>query len=215
MAKLFSIGPLIAAAAIAAAIGSAALAQGRLQASQPDMSRADAREWPNSLDNCAFCHGDNGQSVNPRYPSLAGLGATYIEAQLRAFATGERRNPNMQPLARQLTGDEITAFASYYSRQPAKANPYTTGVKSVIESGRKLVQSGGCRACHGTSLEGNGELPRLAGQGTDYLAKQLDDFAAGRRSEPTGTMKMLASAQSPAERKAVSAYLASLDPARR
>jgi hypothetical protein len=31
-------------------------------------------------------------------------------------------------------------------------------------------------ACHGDQGEGNGEIPRLAGQHTDYLKTQLEDF---------------------------------------
>jgi cytochrome c553 len=34
---------------------------------------------------CQACHGANGNSVNPEWPSLAGIGADYIAEQLANF----------------------------------------------------------------------------------------------------------------------------------
>jgi len=50
--------------------------------------------------------------------------------------------------------------------------------------------------------------PRLAGQGTVYLAKQLDDFASGRRESPV--MTPLAKSLTEQQRRDVAAYYASL-----
>ena len=56
-------------------------------------------------------------------------------------------------------------------------------------------------------------MPRAtAGQGHDYLLKQLEAFAAGTRTEATGTMQRVAAALSPKDREAVAQYLASLNP---
>ena len=48
---------------------------------------------------CAGCHGADGNSVNPEWPSLAGQHAKYIEKQLREFKAGERANATMAPMA--------------------------------------------------------------------------------------------------------------------
>jgi cytochrome c553 len=65
---------------------------------------------------CGSCHGgiDNKTSS----PWLDGEPASYIAAQLRAFATGARRNDineQMRNVARQMTPEEIDAVAGYYS----------------------------------------------------------------------------------------------------
>jgi cytochrome c553 len=44
---------------------------------------------------CQACHGANGNSVNPDWPSLAGLGADYIAQQLQNFKDAKRSNPIM------------------------------------------------------------------------------------------------------------------------
>jgi len=43
-----------------------------------------------------------------------------------------------------------------------------------------------CEACHGAHGEGMeaAHVPRIAGQSTDYLRKQLDDYASGARDNP-------------------------------
>src|SRR5258708_22937324 len=52
---------------------------------------------------CQACHGANGNSVNPEWPSLAGLGAHYIAEQLKNFKESKRNNPVMMPKAKTLT----------------------------------------------------------------------------------------------------------------
>jgi cytochrome c553 len=43
-----------------------------------------------------------------------------------------------------------------------------------------------CQGCHGVHGEGNAPagIPRLAGQSTEYLGKQLEDYASGDRANP-------------------------------
>ena len=48
-----------------------------------------------SVPACAGCHGPTGAGVPAQYPLLGGQYAEYIEAQLKAFRSGERANdPN-------------------------------------------------------------------------------------------------------------------------
>jgi cytochrome c553 len=65
---------------------------------------------------CAGCHGPAGAGVAIQYPVLAGQFAEYIEAQLKAFRSGERANdPNrmMRTTAARLSDAEIKAVADY------------------------------------------------------------------------------------------------------
>lgn len=65
---------------------------------------------------CASCHGPNGAGMPSQYPRLSGQHAEYLEAQLKAFRSGERANdPNssMRTVAGKLSDREIQAVADY------------------------------------------------------------------------------------------------------
>jgi len=68
---------------------------------------------------CMACHGPTGAGVPAaKWPALSGQYPDYIEAQLKAFASGERNNdPNnmMRDIASKLSADEIKAVSSYVS----------------------------------------------------------------------------------------------------
>jgi cytochrome c553 len=68
-----------------------------------------------------------------------------------------------------------------------------------------------CATCHGARGEGNPafQAPRIAGQPEYYLAKQLGDFATGRRRHPT--MEAFARLLAPEDRAAFAAYYARLE----
>lgn len=78
------------------------------------------------------------------------------------------------------------------------------------DSTRGAVVAQACQGCHGTRGEGMAAqgYPRLAGQAAGYLAKQLEDFASGRRISPV--MTPLAKSLAEQQRRDVAAYYASL-----
>lgn len=168
--------------------------------------------WPHVTDACIGCHGVRGNSMHQGYPSLASQPAPYVAAQLQKFASGERHNPTMGPLAMTMSETEINHLADHFARQLAVANRTFTPDAVLRERGRQLVASGNCIACHGGQLMGRDQFPRLAGQGYDYLLAQFDAFADGTRGDPTGMMKRIAMAASAQDRKAMASYLASLAP---
>lgn len=67
-----------------------------------------------------------------------------------------------------------------------------------------------CTACHGDALIGVAAsgFPRLAGQSADYLAKQLYDFKAGKRSNPL--MQQFAAGLSDQDVQSVTQFFAKL-----
>ncbi|MEE1886487.1 c-type cytochrome [Pseudomonas carassii] len=168
--------------------------------------------WPQVFDGCNGCHGANGSSLHQRYPSLAGQPAAYVTAQLHSFANGQRVYPNMQPMAQILSADEITFLADYYARQPVVANHGVKPDPALHARGEQLAKGGACTACHGAQLMGQGNFPRLAGQGVDYLQAQLDAFAEGRRVDPSGAMTAIVANLTTQDRQALSHYLATLAP---
>lgn len=67
---------------------------------------------------CAACHSPNGAGVPAQFPRLAGQHAEYVDAQLKAFRSGDRANdPNrmMRAIAAKLSDREIKALAEYIS----------------------------------------------------------------------------------------------------
>jgi cytochrome c553 len=84
---------------------------------------------------CAACHGANGVSVNDAIPNLAAQRAGYLEAQLKAFKDGTRKQPSatsptaiMNAIATQLSAEDIANVAAYFASQPGAA----TGAKSAF-----------------------------------------------------------------------------------
>lgn len=68
---------------------------------------------------CAACHGTNGVSLNDLWPNLAGQKDGYLKKQITAFREGTRKDPNMSPMAANLTDADIENLAAYFSSLPA------------------------------------------------------------------------------------------------
>jgi cytochrome c553 len=67
---------------------------------------------------CAACHGANGVSVGDAIPNLAGQKMAYLQAQLRALKAGTRKNAVMGAIATQLSPDDISNVAAFFSSLP-------------------------------------------------------------------------------------------------
>ncbi|AFQ51855.1 c-type cytochrome [Burkholderia cepacia] len=213
--RMLLLAALVVAGALLAVYGPTLFGFYRLQRHIDATAQADDADggpWPRTTDVCMGCHGVKGTSLNDAYPSLAGQPAHYVAAQLRAFASGQRANPTMGPLAMTMSEAEIARVADYYAKQAALDNRYFKPDARLRAKGEQRVTGGACVACHGAQLTGQAQFPRLAGQGYGYLRAQLDAFANGTRSEATGTMQRIAQAMSADDRAAVATYLASLSP---
>jgi cytochrome c553 len=64
---------------------------------------------------CAVCHGLNGIGVNPEVPNLAGESSFYLEKQLKAFRSGERKHEQMTIIAQGLKDEDIKNVTDWYS----------------------------------------------------------------------------------------------------
>ncbi len=65
---------------------------------------------------CATCHGSYGISKGAGVPHLAGQPESYLKEQLEKYKSGERQHQIMSIIAGQLSNDEITTLASWYSK---------------------------------------------------------------------------------------------------
>jgi len=64
---------------------------------------------------CQACHGAEGISSNPQYPSLAGQHANYIVRALKDYQNGSRKNPIMSGMAAPLSKQDQLDIAAYFS----------------------------------------------------------------------------------------------------
>jgi cytochrome c553 len=70
---------------------------------------------------CVQCHGDALTGVAPNTPGLLGLSRDYLNSQLGAWRTGQRRAhaPDcMARIARQLSPEDLSAVAAWLAAQP-------------------------------------------------------------------------------------------------
>ena len=64
---------------------------------------------------CAACHGQNGISVSPPWPTLAGQHEEYLVHALNQYRNGSRKDPVMSPMAAPLTDEDVKILAKYFS----------------------------------------------------------------------------------------------------
>lgn len=87
-----------------------------------------------------------------------------------------------------------------------------------ISKGENLVTTGGgrtlqCNICHGSDLQGLGNVPRIAGLSPTYTFRQLFDMQAGTRNGPgAALMKAAVAKLSEEDMVSIAAYLGSLAP---
>jgi cytochrome c553 len=152
---------------------------------------AGAGAYPRLPDVCVLCHGFNVNAVNTAYPRLAGQPAPYLAAQLRAYASGQRTNPSMVPLALSLTDAEVGQLADYFSKQRLTEASGLAFDAAQRERAVNVLKRLNCAACHGANLAGHDQFPRLAAQNAGYLAQQLEAFKRRERRDPTGVMNVM------------------------
>jgi cytochrome c553 len=64
---------------------------------------------------CTACHGADGVSISPMYPSLAGQHEDYLRRAIGEYAKGGRKNPIMKGFASNLKDADIEVIVRYYS----------------------------------------------------------------------------------------------------
>ncbi len=64
---------------------------------------------------CRACHGLDGVARLPNAATIAGETEIYLMKQLKAFRDGDRQDPQMEVIARDLTDAEIADLAAWYS----------------------------------------------------------------------------------------------------
>ncbi len=166
-------------------IGQAVFAQGETGSAEAGQAKAAT---------CVACHGLDGNSVNPEWPSIAGQHAEYIVRQLKAFKGGARTNVLMTPMATILSDQDMLDLGAYYAAQQRKgleadASKVTLGQK-LYRGGDQKSELTACIACHGPGGNGNPAAlyPAIKGQHATYVAAQLRAYKRGERATDQNQM---------------------------
>ncbi len=181
-------------------------------------AEGNAEEGAKRSVSCGACHGADGNSVNPQWPSIAGQNATYLANTLRAFQNGTRSDVLMSGQAQSLNEQDIENLAAYYAIQQITQR---TASLELAKIGERLYQGGNketsltaCIGCHGPSGKGNAPAgyPSLSGQHAAYTAKQLDAYQSEARKSDGDTMIMrnVAARLTQNEINALAAYIQGL-----
>jgi len=137
---------------------------------------------------CLACHGETGQSVTENTPSLGGQQAPYTLIQLFMFREKLRTFEPMNEMAKPLTDDDLRLFSDFIAGMPKPAPPTEAGDPARLQRGQVLVQQHRCDACHNPDLSGKENVPRIANQREDYLAKTLAEYKDNSRHGYDGSM---------------------------
>lgn len=167
---------------------------------------------------CSACHGLDGNSLNPEWPSLAGQHESYIVKALQSFKSGARQNVLMSSMALPLTDEDMQDLAAYFAAQKragGAADP------ALLSAGERLYRGGNkdtgipaCLACHGPTGQGNPAAgwPAIGGQQATYAAAQLTAYRSKQRTTDGDTqmMRNVAAMLTDDEIKAVASYIQGL-----
>jgi cytochrome c553 len=202
----------------------------------------DAAAGASKAKACFACHGENGSSVAPIFPRLAGQRVDYLYHRLLTFKRASAKDPYyskspMTAMAVPLSDSDMRNLAAFFASQepqPAAAAPTTPAVNPEptvgAEKGERLFRTGDpargippCQGCHGVEARGTAVekgpslvYPVLRGQYSPYLVSRLTHF---RMSQPHDTtsdfiMSNVARTLDDDSLQAVAAWLGSLPPAK-
>jgi cytochrome c553 len=205
---------LLATAAIALGLGSAARAQDKA---------GDAVAGEKKAAMCIGCHNIPGyQASFPeiyKVPKIAGQNGKYIVSALSAYRKGERKHPTMRAIAGSLSDQDMADLAAFYTKLHGETATAPTAASAPAAEPpaavAKLLATANCVSCHGANFASpiDPSYPKLAGQHADYLyyalkAYQIDHNPHMGRSN--AIMMGMARPFTHPEIKAIAAYLSSL-----
>ncbi len=192
-------------------------AQTVAQDNPPDYGQEEAVNVPEPVRQCIGCHGVDGLGIKGFAPQIAGMSELYIKTQVKRFETGQRTNPSMTAIAESLTGYKLAIAAEYFSKQTPPNTPieprgtttsFSSAAATIVNKGDWSRGIPSCVSCHGSGAKGLGPFPRLAGQESEYLAKQLKEWQLGqRKGDIDNMMANIARRLTSAEIEDISTYL--------
>jgi len=146
---------------------------------------------------CLACHGESGQSETPQIPSLGGQPAPYLLIQLYLFRENQRASALkkddqmiqvMSEMTKGFTDDDLRNFSDFIAKLPAPKPLADTGDAARMQRASALITQNRCNSCHGLGLAGRDNIPHIANQREDYLARTLSEYKTNVRHGYDGVM---------------------------
>jgi cytochrome c553 len=137
---------------------------------------------------CLACHGEKGQSETENIPSLGAQQPAYALIQLFMFREKLRVYDPMNEMAKSMTDDDLRTFSDFIGTLSKPTAPADAGDPARMQRAEALVQQHHCNSCHNTDFSGRDNVPRIANQREDYLAKTMAEYKDNSRHGYDGTM---------------------------
>lgn len=149
---------------------------------------------------CGACHGAAGISPVPDAPSIAGQHTEFTTLQLVLFREGIRKVPAMQQAMSGLGDAEIEDLSAHFARLPHGPAPDRRPADAaLVGQGQGLSAAMNCGACHRPDYSGRANVPRIAGQREEFIARTLreyrDNVRIGADTQMNGAMHGVTDAQ--------------------
>ena len=137
---------------------------------------------------CLACHGEHGRSETENIPSLGGQQPPYALIQLFMFREKLRVFEPMNEMVKPFSDDDLRTVSDFIAKLPKPAPPADTGDPARIQRAQAIATQNHCNSCHKADFSGGDNVPRIANQREDYLAKTLAEYKDNSRHGYDGTM---------------------------
>lgn len=163
---------------------------------------------------CTGCHGKNGNSLNPKIPSLTGQNAAYLIKAMQSYRNGTRKNTMMKTALKDVPHRSFADIAAFYAAQkpvkPGTSKQASADKFDPIGDGKSLAAT--CNGCHGK--DGNSTtagIPSLTRLYPEYLESAINAYRSGTRKH--ALMKSFISALGKDDIEKLGLYYATQTPA--
>jgi cytochrome c553 len=171
-------------------------------------SSAGAESIQERAATCFACHGEHGQSQTDNTPSLGGQQAPYALIQLFMFREKLRVFEPMNEIAKPLSDDDLRVFSDFIATLPKPPPPTDAGDPARMQRAQAIIAQDHCNSCHRPDFSGGDNVPRIADQREDYLAKTLAEYKNNSRHGYDGTMADVMGAVTPEQIADLAYFLA-------
>ena len=172
------------------------------------VSAAGAETMQERAAPCFACHGEQGQSATENTPSLGGQNAPYALIQLFMFREKLRSFEPMNEMAKALTDDDLRIFSDFIATLPKPKPSDDAADAARVARAQAAATQHRCNSCHKADFSGGENVPRIANQREDYLAKTLGEYKDNSRHGYDGSMADVMGPISPAQIADLAYYIA-------
>ena len=94
----------------------------------------------------------------------------------------------MSEMTKGFTDDDLREFSDFIAKLPPPKPPADAGDPARMQRASALITQNRCNSCHNLDLAGRENIPHIADQREDYLAKTLREYKSNARHGYDGVM---------------------------